>query len=167
MRDRRSLLVLAGAALLPGCVVMEAPPAPPPGPPPPPPPRIASLAAFATVQIVEPAMRLVRLTTGGGVFDMTFPDGRNIARLRPGMTVIAEYDAAGQPLIATSVAAAREAVPGRIRGTLVEVRDGGATLVLAGPDRVPRTVAVPNEAMMAFATRLPSGADVAVTLLSF
>ncbi|MGG5821229.1 hypothetical protein [Falsiroseomonas sp. HW251] len=167
MRHRRSLLGLACAAALPGCVVVEARPGPPAAPAPPP-PEIGSLAAYATVQAVEPAMRLVRLgTAGGGVFDMTFPDGRNLARLRPGMTVIAEYDAAGRPLIATSLGAAREAAPGRIRGMLAEVLDGGAFLVLVGPDRVPRTVAVPSQTMMAFATRLGTGAEVAVTLLSF
>ena len=97
---------------------------------------------------------------------MTLQDGRNLARLRPGMAVIAEYDATGRPRIASTNIDAQAVAPNRIRGLLVEVQQGGAYLVVAGPERVPVLVAVPSPAMMAFATRLRPGDDIAVALLS-
>jgi hypothetical protein len=152
---------------LPGCVfVAEAPPLPQEEPAEPL-PEIGTLAAYATVQSVDAAARRVTLTTSsGGSLDMTLQDGRNLGRLRPGMAVIAEYDATGRPRIASTDIDAQTVAPNRIRGLLVEVQQGGAYLVVAGAQRMPVTVAVPSPAMMAFATRLRPGDDIAVAFLS-
>jgi hypothetical protein len=162
--------VLIGAACvvgLPGCVIVAEPPPPPPEEASEPIPEIGTLAAFATVQSVDTTARRVSLTTSsGGSLDMTLQDGRNLGRLRPGMAVIAEYDATGRPRIASTNIDAQAVAPNRIRGLLVEVQQGGAYLVVAGPERVPLLVAVPSPAMMAFATRLRPGDDIAVALLS-
>ncbi len=163
---RRGILAATCMVGLPGCVIVAEPP-PPPEEPAEPIPEIGTLAAFATVQSVDATARRVTLTTSsGGSLDMTLQDGRNLGRLRSGMAVIAEYDAAGRPRIASTNIDAQTVAPNRIRGLLVEVQQGGAYLVVAGPERVPVLVTVPSPAMMAFATRLRPGDDIAVALLS-
>ncbi len=164
---RRGLIGTACILGLPGCVVVSEPPPPPPEEPAESIPEIGTLAAYATVKSVDATARRVTLTTSsGGSLDMTLQDGRNLGRLRPGMAVIAEYDATGRPRIASTNIDAQTVAPNRIRGLLIEVQQGGAYLVFAGPERVPLVAAVPSPAMMAFATRLRPGDDIAVAFLS-
>ncbi|WP_237215668.1 hypothetical protein [Falsiroseomonas oryziterrae] len=158
--------MLALAPWLPGCVVVPETPLPSEEPAAPI-PEIGTLAAYATVRAVDARSRIVMLTTSsGGMLDMTLQDGRNLGRLRPGMPVIAEYDATGRARIASTDIDGQRVAPNRIRGVLVEVQRGGEYLVVAGQERVPLTVAVPSPAMMAFATRLGPGDDIAVSFLS-
>ena len=53
--------------------------------------------------------------------------------------------------------------PGRLRGTIEAVEVGGRRLVVAGPAGARQLVTIADPAMMAFATRLGPGDEVAVT----
>lgn len=159
-------LLLAVALPLAAC---QTPSTPPPTTPAPaePPPTLASLAAFARVTFLDPATRHAVLeTTGGAVVDMTAaPEVRNFGTLRQGARVVVEYDANGTVRIAQTSRITRAEAAGRMRATVREVAIGGGRLVLDGLDGVTREVTLVNPAMMAFATRLRAGDEVAVTLM--
>lgn len=103
-------------------------------------------------------------TSGGAVIDMTAaPHARNLGSLRPGARVVVEYDASGAVRIAPASRMGRDA-GGRMRATLREVAVGGNSLVLAGPAGETQEVTLQSPSMMAFATRLRAGDEVAVRL---
>ncbi len=162
--------LLLHAALLPlaGCVLPATPSAPPQpaATNEPPPPVLASLAAFATVRLLDPGTRHAVLeTSGGAVLDMTAaPQARNFGALRQGARVVVEYDAGGTVRIAPVARLARANAGGRILATVREVAVGGSSMQLAGPDGGTHYVVLQNPPMMAFATRLRPGDEVAVTL---
>ncbi|GGJ26283.1 hypothetical protein [Neoroseomonas lacus] len=158
-------LLLAVTLPLAACS-MPTPPPPPPAAAAPPPPVLASLAAFATVKFLDPGTRRAVLeTTGGAVVDMTAaPEVRNFGTLRQGARVVVEYDANGAVRIAQASRITRAEAAGRMRATVREVAIGGGRLVLDRPNGVTQEVLVQNAAMMAFATRLRAGDEVAVTL---
>ena len=161
-------LLLAGLLPLGGCVLPPTPSAPPraTAPSEPPPPVLNSLAAFATVKLLDPGTRHAVLeTSGGAVLDMTAaPQARNFGALRQGARVVVEYDAGGAVRIVPAARLARANATGRILATVREVAVGGGSMVLAGPDGGTHHVALQNPPMMAFATRLRAGDEVAVTL---
>ena len=125
----------------------------------------SGIAAFGTVQAVDVATREVVLTTtSGGTFTLTAgQDFRNLRQLRPGSRVVAIYDANGMVRLASPPRNADAARPGRLRGTIEAVEVGGRRLVVAGPAGARQLVTIPDPAMMAFATRLGPGDEVAVT----
>ena len=123
------------------------------------------IAAFGTVQGIDPTSREVLLTTtSGGTFTLTAgPDLRTLRQLRPGTRVVAIYDANGGARVGLPPRNADIARPGRLRGTIVAVEVGGRRLVVAGPQGVRQLVTIADPAMMAFVTRLAPGDEVAVT----
>ena len=160
-------LLLALALPLAGCLPPSAPTPQQPASVAPPPPVLASLAAFATVKFLDPGTRHAVLeTTGGAVVEMTAaPEVRNFGTLRQGTRVVVEYDANGVVRIAQASRITRAEAAGRMRATVREVAVGGGRMVLDGADGVTREVTLPNPPMMAFATRLRTGDEVAVTLM--
>lgn len=160
-------LLLAGLLPLAGCVLPPTPSAPPQATAAtePPPPVLASLAAFATVKLLDPGTRHAVLeTSGGAVIDMTAaPQARNFGALRQGARVVVEFDAGGGVRIAPVARLTRANATGRILATVREVSVGGGNMVLAGPEGGTQYVALQNPPMMAFATRLRPGDEVAVT----
>lgn len=160
-------LLLGGLLLLlpAGCILPPTPPAPPPANDPPK-PVLASLAAFATVRFFDPASRQAVLeTTGGAVIDMTAaPEVRRFGAIRQGARVVVEYEANGIVRIAPAARLAGADAVGRLRATVREVAVGGGSMVLSGPGGGEQEVALQNPPMMAFATRLRPGDEVAVTL---
>lgn len=161
-------LLLALALPLAGCLPPSSQTQPPQAAPAePPPPVLASLAAFATVKFIDASTRHAVLeTSGGAVVDMTAAPGvRNLGTLRQGARVVVEYDANGVVRIAQTSRITRAEAAGRMRATVREVSVGGGRLVLDGPDGVSRAVTLQNTPMMAFATRLRPGDEVAVTLM--
>lgn len=158
-------LLLAVTLPLAACSMPTPPPSPPAAAAPP--PVLASLAAFATVKLLDPGTRHAVLeTTGGAVVDMTAaPEVRNFGTLRQGARVVVEYDANGAVRIAQASRITRADAAGRMRATVREVAVGGGRLVLDGSNGVTQEVMVQNAPMMAFATRLRAGDEVAVTLM--
>ncbi len=160
----RRLLILAALPVA-ACTLPSTSAPPRPAPAAPPPPVLASLAAFATVRFMDPGTRQAVLeTSGGAVIDMTAaPQARNLGTLRPGARVVVEYDANGTVRIAPAARMARDA-GGRTRATVREIAVGGSSMVLAGPGGGTQDVTLQNPPMMAFATRLRPGDEVAVRL---
>ncbi|MEO3474926.1 hypothetical protein AAFN86_23910 [Roseomonas sp. CAU 1739] len=153
---------------LSGCTLPASNPSPPrPVVTAPPPVVLASLAAIATVRFFDATTRQAVLeTAGGAVIDMTAaPEARRFGTLRQGARVVVEYEASGVVRIAPAARLARADAGGRIRATIREVAIGGGTMVLAGPDGGTQEVTLQNPPMMAFATRLRAGDEVAVTLV--
>jgi hypothetical protein len=161
----RRLLVLAALLPLGGCAL---PPLTPPTPPAPEPPKpvLASLAAFATVRFFDPASRQAVLeTAGGAVLDMTAsPEVRRFGTIRQGARVVVEYEANGIVRIAPAARLTRADAAGRLRATVREVAVGGGSMVLSAPGRDEQEVVLRNPPMMAFATRLRPGDEVAVSV---
>lgn len=177
---RRRLMMIvplaAAAAGLLGCAETPAPPASmqvasnpdlvirnlPPGQP----ALVADgIAAYGTVQAADAGTREVILTTtSGGTFTlMAGQDFRNLRQLRPGTRVVAVYDANGMVRLALPPRNASAARPGLLRGTIEAVEVGGRRLVVVGPSATRQLVTIADPAMMAFATRLGPGDEVAVT----
>lgn len=156
---RRLLL----AVPLAGCIPPEPPRESQPAPATPPPPELASLAALATVRLFDPETRHAVLElAGGSVIDMTAaPGARNLGALRAGARVVVEYDAAGTVRL---LPAGRLDRAGRTRATVREVEIGGRSLMLADTAGVTQDFALNHPAMMAFATRLRAGDEVAVSV---
>jgi hypothetical protein len=129
-------------------------------------PVISSIAAFATVQVVGVTTReVVAQPRKGGIFGLHAPpEFRNISQLRPGMRVAVEYDATGTVRLSLPPRAADMTFFGRARGTIEAVEIGGQRLTVVFTDGLPRTLLVPEQAMMAFVTRLAPGDEVAVTM---
>ncbi|MEO3474048.1 hypothetical protein AAFN86_19420 [Roseomonas sp. CAU 1739] len=168
-------LAVAAAGLL-GCAETPAPPASmqvasnpdlvirnlPPGQP----ALVASgMAAYGTVQAADAGTREVILkTTSGGTFTLTAgQDFRNLRLLRPGARVVAVYDANGMVRLASPPRNADATRPGVLRGTIEAVEVGGRRLVVAVPAGARQLVTIADPAMMAFATRLGPGDEVAIT----
>ena len=153
---------------LAGCALPASTPSPQrPAATEPPAPVLGSLAAFATVRFFDATTRQAVLeTSGGAVIDMTAaPEARRLGTLRQGARVVVEYDANGTVRIAQAARLTRADASGRTRATIQEVAVGGGTLVLATPDGATQEVRVQTPPMMAFATRLRAGDEVAVTYL--
>ncbi len=154
------------AALLPGCMP-PTPPEQPSGPQAPAPlPVLGSIAAFGTVQAVDMQSRqvLVRMA-GGSLLDVTPPeDYRGFGSLRPGTRVVVEYDAQGNGTIAPAPSRAAIARSQRVRATVREIQRGGHHIDLQSTRGENMIFEVPDRAMMAFATRLRPGDQVAVTI---
>lgn len=161
----RRLLLLAMLPLA-GCMTPPAPPPRPAAAAAPPPPVLQSLAAYATVKFLDPGSRQAVLeTAGGSVLDMTAaPQMRNFGALRQGSRVVVEYEAGGTVRITQPSRITRAEAAGRMRATLREVAIGGGRLVLNLPDGSTTEVTLESPPMMAFATRLRAGDEVAVSL---
>lgn len=161
-------LLLAIVLALAGCALPSlSPPPQRPAATERPPPVLGSLAAIATVRFFDATTRQAVLeTSGGAVIDMTAaPEARRFGTLRQGARVVVEYEANGTVRIAPAAWLTRADAGGRTRATIREVAVGGGRLVLAGPDGATREVTLQNPPMMAFATRLRPGDEVAVTAI--
>lgn len=123
------------------------------------------IAAYGLVQAADANTREVILTTtSGGTFTLTAgQDLRTMRQFRPGTRVVAVYDANGIVRLALPPRNADAARPGRLRGTIEAVEVGGRRLIVVGPAGARHLVTFSDPAMMAFATRLGPGDEVAVT----
>ncbi len=123
------------------------------------------LAAYGTVQVVDPTSReVVVRTAGGGTLGLTAgPDFRNLRQLRPGTRVVAAFDDSGTARLMMPPRPGAPMRPGVQRGTVEAVEVGGRRFVMAGSQGARRLVTIENAAMMAFATRLAPGDEIAVT----
>jgi hypothetical protein len=169
-RTGRRSLVLAplAAALLAGCMP-PTPPAPPPSAAEPPPalPVLGSIAAFGTVQVVDTASRqvLVRMASGGTLYVTPPEDYRGLGSLQSGTRVVVEYDSRGVGHIAPAPRRNQTGRGDRILATVREIQRGGQHLDLVDGQGTAQIFQVPDRSMMAFATRLRAGDEVAVTVL--
>jgi hypothetical protein len=168
-RTGRRAIVAAPIALLavhlPGCAP-EAPPAPAAPEPEPALPLLGSLAALGTVQGVDAQSRqvLVRLAHGG-LLDVTPPeDDRRFRALRPGTRVVVEYDSHGAGTIVPAASAAAYARRRRVLATVLEVTRGGQYVRLRSRSGTEQDFEIADRTMMAFATRLRPGDEVAVAI---
>lgn len=127
---------------------------------------LASLAAFATVRLMDPQTRQAVLeTSGGAAIDMTAaPGARNLGALRQGARVVVAYDADGTVRITPAARLSRINGSGRILATVREVAVGGERMVLVDTGGVTQEVTLDSPPMMAFATRLRMGDEVSVAL---
>ncbi|MBR0649159.1 hypothetical protein GXW78_05760 [Roseomonas terrae] len=127
---------------------------------------MSSLAAFATVRVFDAATRQVVLeTAGGSIIDMTAAQRvRSLGAIRQGARVVVEYDANGAVRIAPAARLTAAQATGRIRATVRGVAVGGNNLLLTMSDGTEQEVALDYPPMMAFATRLRPGDEVAVSL---
>jgi hypothetical protein len=163
---RRLAAAFAIAGLLAACAT-PAPPDPPPATPPPPALVLTSLAAYGTVLAAERGQReAVIQTAGGGLFTLSAgPQLRDAGALRTGARLVVEYDAGGAVRLAPPPRAADVARSGRLRATVRDIEPGGRTLVLAEADGNEVLVTLEDRPMMAFATRLRPGDEVAVRIV--
>lgn len=126
---------------------------------------LGSIAAYGTVLSVSAVNRKVVLrTASGGVVDVTFgPGARGFERMRPGMRGAVEYDAEGGVRIGF-LRPGEGTRWGRILGTVQEIEPGGRFVTITDQQGNTVTFELPHPSMMAFATRLTRGDDVAVTV---
>lgn len=163
----RRLLFAAILPLAAGCLPPPTPSTPPrPAASAPPSPVLTSLAAFATVRLIDPETRRAVLeTSGGAVIDMTAaPGARNLGALRQGGRVVVAYDANGAVRITPAARLSRVADTSRILATVREVAVGGGRMVLVDTAGTTQEVTLDSLPMMAFATRLRAGDEVSVAL---
>ncbi|NMJ40397.1 hypothetical protein GWK16_04035 [Roseomonas sp. JC162] len=177
---RRRLVIgaplLGGMAVLLGCAQAPPPPASaqvatspdvlirnlPPGQP----ALVATgLAAYGTVQAVDPSSRevVLRTASGGTLGLRAGPEFRSLRQLRPGTRVVAAYDGSGTARLMMPPRPGTPMRPGVQLGTVEAVEVGGRRFVMGGAQGGRRLVTIENAAMMAFATRLAPGDEVAVT----
>lgn len=159
-------LALAAAALT-GCMPNAPPPAPSAPEPEPSLPLLGTLAAFGTVQGVDVQSHqvLVRMVRGS-LLDVTPPEeDRRFGALRAGSRVVVEYDSHGAGIVVPAASAAAYARRRRILATVLEVTRGGQYLRLRSRTGTEQDFEIADRTMMAFATRLRPGDEVAITIL--